>query len=308
LKEKFREICKNYDIPLFLTDCWMDAVNENDWDVVIYEENNVALAFFVYASRFKAKMRIIGSPQLTQFSGLYFIDDFKHVKDKVKIQNRIIDNLVLELPKYSKLSLSLHTSIFNLQGFYWKDFKLSFRYTYQINNTKLYDLNSVSQKARNRINKIKDKYILKTTNDMKLLHNLHNHFIKERHKKISYSLELLESIERISRKLECGQAFFLESKLDCTIVSVCYIVWDSFSAYLIINGSRFNLKDGSNLLMIYLVIKWVSDYSDIFDFEGSMIEDVESTYRNLGGKQNIYFNINHTPSRLLRVYDMLRSI
>ena len=47
-----------------------------------------------------------------------------------------------------------------------------------------------------------------------------------------------------------------------------------------------------------------------FDFEGSMIEPVERSFRQFGAKQTPYFSVSKTPSRLLKtlffVKDMLK--
>ena len=40
-KEKYKELCKANDVPLFSQYYWLDAVcGSNNWDVIVVEEND----------------------------------------------------------------------------------------------------------------------------------------------------------------------------------------------------------------------------------------------------------------------------
>ena len=67
------------------------------------------------------------------------------------------------------------------------------------------------------------------------------------------------------------------------------IVWDSQSAYNIINGVDIRHKGGALPLCIWEAIKYASTVTKSFDFEGSMIPSVERIYRHFGAKQKQYF-------------------
>lgn len=299
MKDRFEMICRNQPIPLFLTFDWMNAVSD-EWDVLIYEENNIPLSIFVYSLKHKWFNSHLGSPSLTQFNGLYFLSEFNNRKDKLHIQNKIIEYFLMSIPSSYNIKLSLHSSILNLQAFYWNGFDLRVRYTYRLLNIKNYDLSQVSSRTRYEINKCKSKYSLNFTTDANFIYDLREKYVKKRNQRMSYDKNVLNRIVTYCIKNNNGMGFYLTSKLDGSIPAVCFVVRDLTSAYLIIHGSDTNIKDSSTSLLLFNVVKWASNYVDIFDFEGSMVKSIESTYRGLGGTQVPYYNISKNSSRIKR--------
>lgn len=45
-----------------------------------------------------------------------------------------------------------------------------------------------------------------------------------------------------------------------------------------------------------------------FDFDDSMIEGIESNYRNMGGKQNTYYHVKRANYLIFRILESLRVI
>jgi len=56
------------------------------------------------------------------------------------------------------------------------------------------------------------------------------------------------------------------------------------------------------------IIKYVSNYTNKFDFEGSMIEGIENSFRQFGAIQKPYFAISKTTSRFLKIGQALEII
>jgi hypothetical protein len=72
-----------------------------------------------------------------------------------------------------------------------------------------------------------------------------------------------------------------------------YVVWDHRTLYALINARDPELQTfGSNTLLYWEAIKLASEVSQIFDFEGSMIEPIEHFFRGFGGRQTPYFSIS----------------
>ena len=72
-KELYREFCQtNGDLPLFMTDWWMDAVCAGKhWDVLLsLDESGKIQAVLPYLLRKRAWMRYIIMPQQTQIGGI----------------------------------------------------------------------------------------------------------------------------------------------------------------------------------------------------------------------------------------------
>jgi hypothetical protein len=101
---------------------------------------------------------------------------------------------------------------------------------------------------------------------------------------------------------ECGE-----------ITAVSAVTYDKRCAYLLLHGiDADGLPKGGHDFLIFKSIESVLGFSDIFDFEGSMIPSIEAFYRKFGGVFMPYYRI-WKPNMLnsvkfvgLRAYKKLR--
>ena len=94
------------------------------------------------------------------------------------------------------------------------------------------------------------------------------------------------------------------------IHSALYLTWDSNSSFVHMVGEDPNLRNsGAGILLIWEAMKYTSKVLELecFDFEGSLMENVERVRRDCGGVQTPYFMISKTSSRLLKTLLFLRS-
>jgi hypothetical protein len=86
-------------------------------------------------------------------------------------------------------------------------------------------------------------------------------------------------------------------------------VWDKECAYYLITmrQKEYDTSGGTELL-VDETIKYVSQYVDKFDFEGSMIEGVEASYRYYGTHQTEYYQISKINNPMLVMYRALGEI
>ena len=80
--------------------------------------------------------------------------------------------------------------------------------------------------------------------------------------------------------------------VDNEIHSVAFVVWDEQSIYYLMNGTNPAFKASqANAFLIYESIKIASEKGKKFDFEGSVIKQIERSFREFGGVQKPYFRI-----------------
>ena len=86
-----------------------------------------------------------------------------------------------------------------------------------------------------------------------------------------------------------------------------FIVWDNERAYDLIStlDPAFR-KIWSSSLLVKEAIMYVSKYVDMFDFEGSMVRNIEKSFRQFGTVQQRYFYIQKTNSKLVKLIRMIR--
>ena len=88
-----------------------------------------------------------------------------------------------------------------------------------------------------------------------------------------------------------------------------FVIWDKISAYDLISTIDPEYRTfGAASLLIKEIITYTSTLTSKFDFEGSMIEPVERSFRQFGAKQKSYFNVSKFNSKLLSSIICLRKL
>ena len=85
-------------------------------------------------------------------------------------------------------------------------------------------------------------------------------------------------------------------------VAMRFVVYDRTTAYSLLSAIQPDTKvNGLSELLFWKVIQYLSDKVQVFDFEGSMVESIEHSYRLYGAKQVPYFQITKSNSRIFSV-------
>lgn len=301
-KELYREFCKVEDnIPIFSKDWWMDAVcGEDKWDVILIKnENDVIIASMPYYIRNKFGVKIITQPPLTQTNGVYIkYPEGQKLCSRISYEKDIIyeiDEKLKEL-KIDYYNQNFHYTFTNWQPFYWKGYSQTTRYTYILK-----DLSNLD-KVYGNFNKSKRKYIKQNekiykvykTEDIKTFYALNTKVFKRQNLKIPYSLNLIEKLDKILLEKKSRVIFAIDDKNGDTICML-YLVFDNKSSYLLMSGTDPDTRDFNvKTLLVWEAIKFSSQKKLIFDFEGSMVENIATFFKEFGAEPTPYFNISKT--------------
>lgn len=312
-KERYRVFCENNrTIPLFLQAWWMEAACiGKSWDVLLYEEKGEIVAFFVFHHLKKHGFKVIVQPQLTQYSGLWInYPDVISASKKVSLEKKIMTYFIEQLDAlgFTYFELNFHPSVTNWLPFYWNGFEQTTRYTYRINDISNAD-NCFSTFA-----KVKQQHILNAEKKLRVDFSLsgkdfylitRQNLLKNK-QQISYAEKLFLSLYNaaISRK----QAFIIAVRDENdTVHAATFIVWNNVSAYYLITTINPDFRgSGASSLMVWTAIKTLSQKVKAFDFEGSMSENIEHSFRQFGGEQTPYFKIYKHKSALFKMFWALR--
>ncbi|MDR3651907.1 MAG: hypothetical protein P4L34_02920 [Paludibacter sp.] len=312
-KEKFYALCEeDKTIPLFMQAWWMDAVcNYENWDVLIYEKNGKIQGVLVYHFIKKLGFKIIIQPQLTQFNGIWI--NYKEnlsENEKIRFEKEVMTNLIkqLEKLKFSYYDQNFHPSITNWLPFFWKGFSQTTRYTYQIQ-----DISDV-EKCFEQFTYAKKKQISKAKKNLFIdfeltgeeFYNELQQNLKNSNKKVFYSKNLFLTLYR-----ECllrKQGIIIAARDDeKKIHAANFIVWDNNCSYNLISTLNQEFRSsGASTLIIFEAIKLRSTQTKIFDFEGSMHENIENSFRQFGSIQKPYFRIRKHNSITFKAFLQLR--
>lgn len=309
-KEIYRRMCSEQsDIPLFLQAWWMDAVCENDWNVILAQDKDKIEGVLVYSLVQRAGFKLIINPQLTQNSGLWLNYPQKmSAMQKLDFEKRVCNTLIDELEKMdlAYYDQCLHHSFSNWLPFYWRNFTQTTRYTYQIK-----DISDTEQCFKN-FSYSKRKQIKKAEKALSIDFNLspqnfYAHLKQNLAKKkqnVFYSEH--KFLNLYSKASERSQTFIVSAKdSEGKIHAALFIVWDKMSAYNLISSIDPECKSsGASTLVVWEAIKKLSEKTQVFDFEGSMDENIENSFKQFGTEQVSYFRItkSNTPIFKLLLY------
>lgn len=304
-KEKYRQLCLEKTIPLFLQAWWMDAVccEGKTWDVCLYEKNGRILGALPYHYTSKYGFKLVLQPQLTQYNGVW-IDypqnqtSFERYAFEKEVNNELITKLeALGVDYYEQNFAPNYT---NWQAFFWKGFLQSTRYSYIIDN--ISNIQSVyenfSPSKKKSIRKAESKLSVDLNLSVEEFYEFHKLAYEKQNIQLFYSKQFLLNLCKTS--IAKNQGKIIAIKDGQTIHSAMFTVWDSSAGYYLISAIDPNHRaSGASILMVWEAIKFLSDKTHSFDFEGSMIEGVAKANQEFGAIQQPYFLIRKSYSKLV---------
>lgn len=297
-KERYHEFCiRQPEISIFSQDWWMDAVcGPDNWDVYLVGNGMDIKAAFVYYLVEEEGKKKIQRPLMTQNNGIWI----KYPKDQgVAARQRYEEKIVNEVCEYieslgvQKYEQQYHYCFTNWLPFFWRRYKEITRYTYVIEDTGDYETvkNNYSSKIKNEMRKAEKYLTVQETDDLREFYTVNKMTFDRQGIPIPHSYELFEHIYEECKRNHAG-ILIKASDNNETTHCVAMLVWDNNSVYFLLNGTNPELKmyQGNLLLMDY-GIKLAHKMGKKFDFEGSVIKNVNHVFREFGGIPKPYFRI-----------------
>lgn len=310
-KQKYRELCaQEPSIPIFSQAWWLDALTEDSWDVVLVENGDIIQASLPFVIRKRFGFNIITQPVLTQNLGPWLRPSTAKYAKQLAQEKDLIQALFAQLPQHAIYSQNWHYSRTNWLPLYWQGYEQTTRYTYVIED--LSDLETVFANFEHakRKNIKKSEAVVEVKFDISAddFYNNHRMTLLKQGEIISYSFDIFRRMYNAgynNNKAFTIAAYDADNNLHCAL----FIVWDNQSAYDLISTIDPDYRNvGAASLLVREAIRRVAKFVNKFDFEGSMIEPVERSFRQFGAKQTPYFAISKTNSKLLKAYRILREL
>lgn len=295
-KQKYRNLCETEEsIPLFSRDWWLDIVcGASQWDVVLVEnKGRISAAMPI----FKPIPNVITMPSYTQTMGPWFAAESSDTKYTSLLSRRqgLSANLLDGLPPFSSFLQQFPYTVTDWLPFYWEGFRQTTRYTYilqDISNTdQLWEKMSVN--IRRNITKAKEKngIIIKKGVSSEDFFSVFNATFQRQNMPVPKDSGILRRIIKTSRERNQGDIWGGYDEAG-NLHAAVFVVWQKSSAYYIAGGGNPELRDsGAHSLAMWEAIQFVSQYTQIFDFEGSMLPGVERFFREFGAIQMPFFTI-----------------
>ncbi|RLD51308.1 MAG: methicillin resistance protein [Bacteroidetes bacterium] len=305
-KEKYIEFCKNTEnLPIFFKDWWLDATcGKDNWDIILVEKKEKIIGVFPV---FYKKINIfkgLANPILTPRLGVWLnYPENQKYTSKLGFEKKVINEIISKLPKHNFFAIHFHYNLKNWLPFYWNGFSQTTKYSYVIDD--LSDLDKVfsnfKSNIRNKIKKAEKIIKVEKSEDLQSFYNVNELTYKRQNKQIPYSFDQIRKIDNACKKNN-SRAIFLAKDNKNIVYAGLYLIFDKNYAYQLMLGVNPKYSNtGVASLLIWEAIKFSATKVKHYDFEGSIIENIETFFRSFGGKQTQYFKIMKYNSLILKV-------
>lgn len=285
---------KAFTNSIFEKSWWLDAVAKNQWERVIVKKKNgeTAAAFPIYRTKYFG-FKLLTVPTLTQTLGIYIEDTGAKLTKRLEKEKKLINEIIEKLPKGYNFDFFLDINNEYVLPFIWSGFKVEPRFSYRFESLDSLDeiWSGFKENIKTDIRKAQKKVSVIEENDIELLIQMQKKTFERQGRKLPMDEAIIHRIDEAaarnnSKLLLCAKDF------EGNLHAAAYFVFDENRCYYLISGGDPEYRNsGATSLLIWEGIKRASKRVSIFDFEGSMIEDIERFVRGFGAKPRTYYRV-----------------
>ncbi len=310
----YRTFCQEQEeVPLFFQPWWLDLVcDKGIWDVCIVQKNDGTISGVLpfYQKQF-LNFKYVQMPMLTPYLGAWLIypKEISSTSKKLKFEHNTYKALIDQLPSFLYYAQRHPTQLNNWVPFYWKGYQQNTRYTYIIKSPIVISsaFDNLKDSNRNTITKAQGHLQVNESDSMELFYELNTISFSRQSKKPPYNLAFLKKIDdQLSKKQQ--RKILIASDESGLHHGGIYLAWDTKTMYCLMIGADTALRSsGAVPLLIWEGIQLASKLNLNFDFEGSMMPNIEGVFRRFGGELTPYFKLFKEGNRFLRILNGIRS-
>jgi hypothetical protein len=277
---------------------WLEAVAPGMYEILeIKKGDGIQAAWpIVYLKSDGAKH--VCMPALTQKLGILFDpSNAKPIEEQSKNQ-KLATELISKLGDAASFHQNFHENFTDWLPFYWRGYCQTARYTYVLEDisdpTALW--NSMRRHHRRDIRRAERLGIrIKDNFDIERFLELNRKTFTRQGREPLASDELICRLDRACCA-NAGRKIFAGIDSQGRVHAAVYVAWADNTAYYLMGGSEPDLREsGAQLLALWEAIIFSSSVVKRFDFEGSMLPQVEFGFRGFGARQVPYSSITKAP-------------
>lgn len=291
----------NTTFTVFQEPWWLDGVAPNAWDAVEIQEGGRTVARFPFVIREANGSLNLGQPKLTQSLGPW-IETAPDASTNTQLsrQKDLFTKLIKRLPPHQSFLQNFAPQVTDWLPFYWQGFTQTTRYTYALDLSQSDEelLAGASKNTRKRIRSASRSVSVGVENDLDILLRLNDMTFARQEMEPPYTHDYVRRLDdavtrngvrilTVARDLDTGRP-----------TAAAYGVGDGRRIYLLMSGADPEKRSsGAGYLTKWHLIQESKKTSEVFDFEGSMIERIESFNRGFGAQQVPYFQVRKSAPR-----------
>jgi len=272
---------------LFETAEWLDAVAPRAWAAATIEDNGRVIARLPYVMKSRAGLRILTVPPLTPWLGPWIAPDSGKYPTCLSREHELLRRLIGQLPRVDAAVIPAAPEQGNLLPFYWHGFDLTLGYTYRIALDAPLEAiwRGAEAKIRNRVRRAAEKLVVSVSEDIDEVGRL---IVGTYWRQGLAPPSILATIARIldSPALKAHRELLIARDEAGRSHAFALLALDPrHTIYSAGGADPFLRASGAQTLLLWRAIERSHGRSAVFDFEGSMKEEIERSFRYFGAVQ-----------------------
>lgn len=292
---------------IFCSSWWLDAVCPGSYQILVFMNGASIVAGIPMFRSQRWGFDAIHMPPLTQTLGVLYAAPSggnyeKNLSDEMKIANEIIK----AIPKTSVFNVQFHRNFTNWLPFYWAGYRQTTLYSYVFDD--LSDLAAIfdgfDHSKRKNLKKASGLVEVRADLPPDRFYANHSLTLQKQKRRIAYSSELFQRLHQAAYDRGAGKTWYAVDKED-NLHAAIFVVFDAKCAYYLISTIDPDYRNsGAATLLVKTAIEYLATRTRRFDFEGSMIEGVEASFRRFGARQVPYSSITRWSKRMSYLRDI----
>jgi len=285
---------------LFQQPWWLDAVAPGQWSEVQVEKGGQLRARMPFLVKRRYGLRILTHPRLSQTMGPWTAPIAGKSGKRLGEEKHLVDALIDQLPECDYFSQAFHPSVTNFLPWLWRGFTQRTLCTYQLEDLTDLDLvwRNFGETVRNQVRKAQQLVAINGDADLETILDVNDLTFARQGLKAPYGRDYLRRIEAACAPRNASLRLTAEDPQGRTHAAL-YLVWDAAASHgLILAGDPELRQSGAGTLLMWEAIRRVAGLTRTFDFGGSMLEPVETFFRNFGARQVPYHHLSRMSRRM----------
>jgi len=281
IKKVGKEVLAGQANSVFLSEKWLSIYDNGLEAYGIFNGDNQMIGGFVLYRQKRHGITYYRNPMYMPTIQLFFMNKSMN-KAKILSENKKVMKALADFLSdlsYGVLSIYLPENHIDMQHFFWKNFKVVPNYTYHINMNQSLDeiQKNYSAERRNDIKKaLKDGVTVELSNDLDLIKQMVSNTFSRKEK--GYDKAMIDRI--LFDFADNTNSFSYVSFQNDRAIAASFCLYDQNKSYYLLGGyDSKNSHKGAGALAVDAAIKHSKELEvKIFDFEGSMLPEVENTF------------------------------
>jgi hypothetical protein len=274
---------------------WLEIYSENILVNGIFNSNHELIgAFNLYINK-KFGLTYFSTPPYSSNNGFFFINPALNISNKNTFEKDIHFLICDYLKKinFNIIRTAFPVNVIDTQPYFWSNFKVIPNYTYQLMLDKSEEIlfeNFTTEKRKSIKKATKDLIQVKQEFDYQIVKNLILKTFLRRNKSVDENM-----INKILFEFADSTNSFTFVAYKNNQPSACtFIIYHNQICYYLLGGyDESNKHHGAGVSCMWQSILYAKKIGiKLFDFEGSMLPEVEKYFREFGGTIVPYYTIN----------------